>query len=410
MVSAVFPPEPVVSSQLSQQIVHALIERGHEVSVITDFPNRPAGKLFPGYRRKLFLRERGEDNYDIVRCFSFLSPHSHVFSRFLENFSFGMTSGLAVLMNPKPDVVYANTWPIFACGLTSLACKIRNVPIVFNVKDMYPESLVVQGQLKRGQLIYKLLLWIDKWIASQASALIVLSNFFAEGYIQLRLTPPSKVHVIPDWEDSSSMTVLSKDDYRQEANISRKAFVIVYGGNVGRAAGVETVIQALSTVNVKREIVFIVAGSGSQLAACQKLAAEVTNIRILFHSPWASEETSKVLAAADVLLLPTQGKQSLASVPSKLLSYLLAARPVLACVLPESDTAQVIEKAGCGWIVPPDNPNLISNKIEELTSLPKDLLEKMGAAGREFILQNFTSETCLPKMIEIIENAAQVSV
>jgi glycosyltransferase involved in cell wall biosynthesis/ribosomal protein S18 acetylase RimI-like enzyme len=374
--------------------------------VITNFPNRPAGKVYDGYKRVLFATEECPRGFRLVRCFSFLSRESSLLSRWLENISFGLTSSLALLFSPRPDVVYANTWPIFATGLTCLVCKIRNVPIVIHVQDMYPESLVTQGRLKPGQWLYKLLLSIDRWIAGQASALIVLSDKFARGYTQLRQIPPSKVHIIADWLDSGSVVVLGKNNYRQEIDVSGEAFVMVYGGNVGMAAGVNTVIDAMRMVKSKREIVLVIAGSGSQLAACQKLGAEVTNVRIMFHTPWASDETSKVLAAADVLLLPTRGTQSLASVPSKLLSYLLAARPVLAAVLPESDTAQVIEKAGCGWIVPPDNKELLARKIEELAGLPEQLLGKMGFAGRQYAMQNFTTETCLPKVIKIIENAA----
>ena len=195
---------------------------------------------------------------------------------------------------------------------------------------------------------------------------------------------------------------------RQPA-FSATAFVLVYGGNVGVAAGVETVIAAMRLVKTGRETVLVIAGSGSQLAACRKLAQGMDGmpeVRVLFHSPWAAEETSQVLAAADVLVLPTRGTQSLASIPSKLLAYLLAARPVLALVLPESDTAGVIEAAGCGWVVPPDDPERLAGKIAELAGLPEQLLEQMGAAGREYALQHFSAETCLPKVIEIIQNAA----
>ena len=134
----------------------------------------------------------------------------------------------------------------------------------------------------------------------------------------------------------------------------------------------------------------------------------IKNVRIIFHTPWAYEDTSKVLAAADVLVLPTKGEQSLASVPSKLLSYLLASKPILAMVLPESVSADVIEKAACGWIVSPNNIDLLAKKVDKLASLPEQLLDKMGYAGRQYALQNFTTESCLPKVIEIIKNATQV--
>jgi glycosyltransferase involved in cell wall biosynthesis len=406
IISCVFPPEPVVSAKTSVSLAEELARQNWQVSVITDFPNRPSGKIYAGYRRALFARLDTPGGFRLVRCFSFLSWESSLLSRWLENISFGLTSSLALLFSARPDVVYTNTWPLFAAGLTCLVCKVRKVPIVLHVKDMYPESLVTQGRLKPGHWLYKLLLGIDRWIAGKAAALIVLSDRFAVGYTQLRRVPTSKVHVIPDWVDADSVVVLEKKAYRSEKDIPEEAFVLVYGGNVGAAAGVETVIDAMRLVKTGREISLVIAGSGSQLTACRKLAAGMANVHVLFHSPWASDETSKVLAAADVLVLPTRGSQSLASVPSKLLAYLLAARPVLATVLPESDTARVIEAAGCGWVIPPDDKESLAGKIEELTGLPDHLLEKMGLAGRQYALRHFTSETCLPKVIEIIKRAA----
>jgi colanic acid biosynthesis glycosyl transferase WcaI len=406
IVSAVFPPEPIVSAQTSHTMAAALREIGYQVTVITSFPNRPAGKLYDGYTRSLYSVENNPDGFRLVRCFSFFSRESSMFSRWFENISFGLTSSLALTFCARPDVVYSNTWPIFANGLTCLACRIRNIPLVLSVQDMYPDSLTIQGRLEPGQWLYKILFTIDKWIAKQADELIVLSENFARGYTQLRRIDPAKVHIIPDWVDQNSVVLLNKTNFRKEAGISAEAFVIIYGGNIGKAAGVEIIIEAMGRLNAKQEIVLVIAGSGSQLPACQKLAAEITNVRILFHNPWASDETSKVLAAADILILPTQGTQSLVSVPSKLLSYLLAAKPVLATVLPESDTAQVIENAGCGWIVPPDNVDLLAKKVEDVAGLPFQELEEMGLAGREYALNNFTSETLLPKVIQIIENAA----
>lgn len=94
IVSAVFPPEPVVSSQTSAQIAQALVERGHDVTVIMAFPNRPAGKLFSGYSRRLFQHKKSHAGVELVRCSSFLSPKSRMANRFLENISFGFTAGL----------------------------------------------------------------------------------------------------------------------------------------------------------------------------------------------------------------------------------------------------------------------------------------------------------------------------
>ncbi len=406
VVSCVYPPEPVVSARTSASLVNGLLQAGHAVRVITAFPNRPGGKVYPGFRRRLFWRERAAQGLDLIRCFAFLSPTSSTLSRWLENISFGITSGLALLFSPRPEAVYSNSWPIFATGLVGLVCALRRLPLVIHVKDLYPESLSMQGRVGPGGLPYRLLMALDRWLARRASAMVVLSERHAQAYRGARGIAEAKIHVVPDWIDIRQAENWDKQAYREQAGISREAFVLVYGGNIGLAAGVEGVLEALQRVESQRKIVLVVAGSGSQLESCRRLAEKVSAARIIFHSPWREEETGPVLAAADACILPTQGKQSLASVPSKLLSYLLAARPVLAQVLPESDTANVIAQAGCGWVVSPDRPQELAVKIAELALLPEETLAAMGLAGRRYVQETLSVDVCLPQLIGILNDAS----
>jgi glycosyltransferase involved in cell wall biosynthesis len=407
IVSAVFPPEPIVSAKTSHSLATGLVHQKHLVRVITNFPNRPEGKLYNGYKRSFYSIGNDPARFNLVRCFSSLSKESSMFSRWMENISFGLTSSLFLLFSPKPDIVYSNTWPVFATGLTCLVCKIRNIPLVLSVQDMYPESLVIQGRLKPDHWLYRFLFSIDHWIAQQATEIIVLSDTFSRSYTQTRQISSAKLHVVANWVDMNSVVLLEKTNFRREVGISEEAFVIIYGGNIGKAAGVTAIIEAMVKLDAEKEIVLVIAGSGSELPACQKLASNIESVRILFHTPWNSEETSKVLASADVLILPTHGTQSLVSIPSKLISYMLAAKPVLSMVLPESDTAQVIENAGCGWIIPPDNIEQLAKKINEIMCISSTALEQMGQSGCTYALQNFTTEVTLPRVIKIIENTSQ---
>lgn len=112
-----------------------------------------------------------------------------------------------------------------------------------------------------------------------------------------------------------------------------------------------------------------------------------------------------VLRAADVLILPTHGGQSMASVPSKLIAYMLAARPIIALALPGSDAAAIIEQSGCGWVVPPDQPGLLASNVQAIMSMEQTVLDRRGQAARRYALKHFTQESCLPRVLEIIEHA-----
>jgi len=407
VISPVFFPEPIVSAQTSAQIAEELAARGDDVTVVTAFPNRPAGKLYPGYRRTLYRREHSKAGYDILRCFSVISSESRLLSRLAENISSGLTSGWWFLWPKRPDVIYANTWPLFAAGILALIARWRRVPLVISIQDVYPESLVSQGRLAPRSPFTGLLRRIDRAIAQSSRGVIVISERFAQIYRNDRQVPAQNVHVVPNWADEQQIV---PDEggaaLRAEVGIGEKEFLLVYGGNVGAAADVEGVIQALGRLPDALRPHLLIAGAGSRLADCRILAEAIAPGNVTFYTPWPAEKTSPVYAAADVLMLPTQGTQSLVSVPSKLIAYMLSARPIIAQAVSGSDLANMIQEAGCGWIVEPGQPDLLADTIREVMCLPPGELRQRGQAGRMYALQRLTRAACLPRVIAILEEAA----
>lgn len=404
IISAVFPPEPVISAQTSYDIALELSHQSHNVKVVTSFPNRPEGKLFPGYSRKLVHKENHENKFNLIRCFSFFSKESSIISRTLENISFGFISGLYLFFSKKPDLIYSNTWPIFASSIVRFIATSRRIPLIISIQDVYPESLVVQNRISTSSIVAKLLTMIDAWIVKGSQRVITISKSFAEIYQKSRGISEEKVKVIPNWIDENSIELVSKNQFRKDLGIPIEAFVIVYAGNIGVAAGLEKFIKALENLKSRKEFSLIVAGSGSQLNLCKILANKIDSVKIIFHSPWLMEETSKVLASSDLLLLPTSGNQSMVSVPSKLISYMLASRPVLAICDHNSEIARIINSSDCGWFLQPEKLHEVNNIIETIINLPESALQQKGAYGREHALKNFTSEVCLPKVIDVINS------
>lgn len=408
VVSPVFPPEPIVSAQTSAQVADELVASGHDVTVVTAFPSRPAGKLYPGFRRAWCRRERSDTGYDILRCFATISAESRMLSRFAENISFGLTSGWRVLRQKRPDVIYANTWPIFAAGILAAIARLRRVPLVISVQDVYPESLGSQGRLSAQGYAARLLRRIDRAIAHNSHDVIVISERFARIYRDVRQVPAGHVHVVPNWADERQVVPDEGGvQLRAEVGIGDDVFLLVYGGNIGTAAGVEGVIEALGRLSAASRPHFLVAGAGSSLADCQALADAMASQHVSFYTPWPAEKTSPVYAAADVLVLPTRGAQSLVSVPSKLIAYMLSARPIIAQAISGSDLANAIQEAGCGWLVEPNQPDRLADTIREVMSLSSAELRRRGQAGREYALHNFARAICLPRVIAILEESAR---
>lgn len=406
LVTCVFPPEPVVSAQTSAQIAKELRRRGHCVEVVTSFPNRPAGKLHSGYRRRLFQREHAAEGYHVLRCFSFFSSRDSMMSRFLENLSFGISSSWAVLSIPKPDAVYANTWPIFAHGLLWLICYVRNIPFVLSVQDIYPESLLAQNRLAgRESWIFRLLLQVDTFIARHCQAIIVVSEAFKRFYTQRRGIPSEVILTIPNWnEEAPAMTLQKEIDIRARNNIPENAFLVAYGGNIGPAAGVDQIIRAFDQLADRENIYLLIAGDGTMRKSCQALARTNSNRRIRFYYPWPSCETYALLEAADLLVLPTQTTQSLVSMPSKLISYLQAGRPVLALAEDGTELGETLRRSGGGWVIAPGNPTELAQRIAEISAVSREELDRCGDAGREFAHHYYSKAATLYRVIDVLEN------
>jgi colanic acid biosynthesis glycosyl transferase WcaI len=407
IVSCVFPPEPVVSSRTSFDVARALTARGHDVTVVAPFPNRPAGKLYAGYRRVPFRREARPEGFRVIRCASFFSRRSSLLSRLAENVSFGISSALALLFCRKPAVMYANTWPIFGAAMIALVASARHIPLVMSVQDIYPESLLSQRRCG-SSVLGRFLLAIDRQVARGAAAVVVISEHFAEHYRRTRGVDAHRMHVVPNWlpAEGTEEANGAADACRERNDIPRDAFLIVYGGNVGVSAAVETVIEAFRDLGDQPDVHLLVAGEGASLDNCRRLAAKVAPLRIHFENPWI--DTMGVLHAADVVVLPTRAAQSAASVPSKLISYLMSARAVLAVALPGSDTATVVLDSGAGVLVEePDSPAALVDAIRAIRRLSREERQRMGSAGRAWAIANVTAEVCLPRILRIVEGQSQ---
>lgn len=408
IVTAVYPPEPVVSALTSAQLADGLRSLGHGVTVVTGFPNRPSGLLFSGFVRRWVQRETSGTGIGIVRCFATFAPESNLASRLIENLSFGVSSALQVLTIRKPDVIYANTWPLFATGILALVARLRSIPLVISVQDVYPEAMVVQQRIPGDGLVARVLRWLDGMIARASAHVIVISARFAQIYRDQRRVRAGQLTVVPNWIDRSQIDCeVPREGYRRQHGLAESDFVLVYGGNIGVAAGVETVITAMRALDDRPDVRLLIAGAGSRLAACRQLAATLAAQQVIFHSPWDSAETSTVLRTADLLVLPTQHQQSLASVPSKLLTYMLSARPVLAVAVPDSDLARLVEETGCGWVVEPNRPDLLAAQIRAIMQLSPAEREQRGVEGRAQVLRYFSSDVCVPQVIQILEQVAK---
>lgn len=201
IISDVYPPEPVTSAMTAHDIVEELVRRNHDVTVFAPFPNRPTGQLFEGYKRS-WKRIEQRQGYRIIFSWHTLSKTSMIVSRIAENLSFALTSTIQLLRAQRPDVVYMNTWPLFAQWLNTAVLYRRKIPAICVVHDIYPETFAEMGKLSKDGLMTRLLTAMDKQVYKQSAMVTALNPVQRMYLIESRNIPSEKVKVFHDWIDA----------------------------------------------------------------------------------------------------------------------------------------------------------------------------------------------------------------
>jgi glycosyltransferase involved in cell wall biosynthesis len=390
IVSAVFPPEPVVSASLSKDLAENLSLLGNVV-VLSPKPSRPYGFQFSE------LRDSEPIFYHAIVT-SYIYPSSDLWGRLRESFSFGKQTAKYIANHHRDiAVVYANTWPLLAQYLTVKAAKKYNLPIVLHVQDIYPESLVTKLGFA-GLWISFFIRPLDRWILKNSSKVIAISNKMKDYLVTTRNINPSSIEVVINWQDENPYIKLQ---YENSSVDEKKQFTFMYLGNIGPVAGCDLLIETFAALDqIKYKL--IIAGSGSMKSSLQEKVKnqQISNVEFISVPNGAVPETQ---ALADVLLLPIIKGAASSSIPSKLPAYMFSAKPIIASVDNDSDTANAIRESGCGWVVEPEKPIALIELLQKVQNLPKTELISMGNKGREYALKHYSKTNNLSRLVNIIE-------
>lgn len=401
IVNAVFPPEPVVSAKMGYDFALHLSEQGHKVDVICPIPTRPQSFDYSTYKTKQV--EIVNNNLKIHRLNSYANPKSKIIGRFLESMSFGKQSSDYIKQRfSDADVVYANTWPLMAQYLLSKACKSLNIPLAFHVKDVYPESLLKKINPVLRWIVSKPLFLIEKSSMKTADIVILLSDRTASHYHITRDLEKNKIKTVFDWQNPKPFTsyIVTKSDVKLFSAIKQNKFTFMYMGNIGPVAGVDFLIDSFIEANLT-DCQLVIAGDGSKKDDCINKVKKANVENIIFVSV-PDGKVPAVQYFANVLILPVNKGEAYNSVPSKLISYLFSAKPVLASLDLDSDTSKFIQTANAGWVVEPENINALSLKMIEISKNTTSNLQEIGKKGFEYGIKQFSMDEGVKKLTELV--------
>lgn len=398
-----FPPEYAPIGVMLRELAEDLVQKGHSVTIITGYPNYPSGVVFDGYKKKMVSREKFK-GINILRCYLYTSPHRTFFRRVLNFLTFGFSSLVVAFGLKNQDLLYVVSPPL-TNGMMALVLKrLKGMKYVFNVQDIYPDVAIATGHLQNPLLI-KLLQRIEKLVYHKSEQTLVISEGFKANLIS-KGVPESKIAVVPNWIDTYEVVPISKANTFSCAYGLEHKFVVLYSGTIGIISGAKVLLDTAALLSVYQDIIILFVGEGVAKAEIMDQAKQRSLNNIRFFPLQPREHLSEVQSTADVSIVTMQRGKGKTSVPSKVLGYMAAARPVIACVDVDSDTADLILKANCGLRVEPDEPEHIANGILELYR-NREKGFAMGENGRQYLEKNYTREIVTARLNNALINACR---
>ncbi len=396
-----YPPEPIPRPH---ELARGLADRGHEVLVITGFPNYPTGKLYPGTRAGIWKWDLVEGI--VVLRLPLYPDHSWSAVRRTVNYgSFAASAALlgSVLGGPA-DVVFAEHPPL-TIGLAAWVLgRVRRVPFLYKVNDLWPESVEATGMVRNRSLLN----WmgrLERCVYRRAGAIAVISPGFKRNLVGKGVLP-DKVHVIPHWADESLYRPVPRDDElaRDFGMVGR--FNVVFAGQLGLAQGLDVVLDAAEKLSDLADVQFVLIGDGTDADRLRRRAEDkgLGNVRFFGRQP--VERMAYFFALADTLLVHL--KRDLLfeiTIPGKTIAYLACGRPILCAVA--GDAAEVVRDSGAGLVCPPEDPVTLAQAVRDLYVMPGERREAMGQAGRRAFLANYTRALSVDRYEKLLTQVAQ---
>ena len=372
-----FDPEPTFKGLV---FARELLRQGFEVEVLTGFPNYPNGKVYPGYRIKWLQREI-LDGVRITRVPLYPNHNQSAVKRVLNYLSFAASALFyGLFMAQRPDVLYAYHPPVTVGITASLIRLLRRIPVVYDVQDLWPDTLRATGMVNSPRLL-RLIDAICRWVYRRVDRVVVLSPGFRRVLLE-RGVPAAKVEVIYNWADERLLTDPVRPLPAEFPEPGR--FRILFAGNMGKAQALETVLDAAALLQARASrVCFVMLGGGVEAAKLQEQAARRQLRNVTFLPPVPMAEVGVFLHAADALLVHLH-KDPLfeITIPSKTQAYMAAGKPLLMAV--GGDAADLVRQSGGGVLAESESAESLAAAAESLSALaPADLLA-MGLKARNY--------------------------
>lgn len=402
MMKAIFPcsyylPETAASLYITDNIVQACADKGIEVDLYTPSPTRnvPDGSLWEREERQMDGKLR-------IHRFHLYGEGKNPMLRALRYF-LGEFILLHYCMWKKYDVAFVDSTPPIQGLKMPLIKWLKRKPTIYNVQDIFPDSLVGTGLTHEGSLIWKIGRIVEKITYRYADKIIVISEDFKKN-IMAKGVPEDKIVVIYNWVDQNKVVDVPREENKlfEIYGLDRSKFYITYNGNIGLTQNMNMLLDVAKELQEEYEdIHFVLVGNGAYLDEVKRKVADqqLENVHLLPFQPY--EDISHVFSLGDASLVISKPGVGANSVPSKTWSIMSASRPVLAN-FDENELKTIIENNHCGIFTKAGDKDAFKESILTLYN-HRELCKEYGHNGRKFVLDNLTREVGTQKYVDVIK-------
>jgi colanic acid biosynthesis glycosyl transferase WcaI len=397
IVTQIYLPEMGALANRLYPIARQLREAGHQVFVATGMPNYPQGVVFPGYRRRFFMREE-IDGVTVLRTVSFTAPRNRSkWSQLLNYLCFIPAAFHSGLRAGRFDVVLVSSPPLFATIPAILLAKLRNAKLLLDIRDLWPDELIGYGGIREDSAIVRILSLIERWAYHSADCILGTTQAILDT-VSTRGAALEKQLYLPNGADLELFRPLqSVNAFTSEYSFGNR-FVVMYSGLFGIKHGLDLVLETAALLKHDPQIVFLLLGDGPRRDELINLAAKMELNNVIFAGQKAVSDLPWLLARADVCLTVVQPGRCSEKVNSvKTFEYMACEKPV---VLASNEAgSQVLIESKAGVLVPPRDASAMAKAIQALRDDPARRL-KMGRLGRRYVQANYSRSTWAGRLEE----------
>lgn len=396
MLKDYFYPEQCAGISLAQDLVKEFCDKNHLVKVFTPIPCRGiTNELREEYKNKKVEHYGNATIYRYWLIYEKSGILSRTWRYFLQNI-IQIWKGLRC----SYDIILLGSTPPTMGLVGTILKKIKKKPFVYNLQDIFPDSLVTGNITHKGSVIWKIGRIIEKISYRNANHIIVISESFKRNLIN-KGVPEDKITVVSNWIDVDEIHPIKKEDNKlyEEFSIPRDKFLVVYAGNFGAAQGADIILKVANQLKNYDDIQFVVFGGGAEFSTAKKMVSAKKLSNVIINDLLPTNRISEVYSLGDIALITCKKGVGNAGMPSKTWSIMACNTPIVASFDVGSELDLILTSANAGICIDPEDPKKLS---EIILKYKEDRRQSMNK-GREYVIRHASKEACVGKYIDILE-------